>query len=479
MTVVDFLRLLRANLLLLALTALLGAALAFGYSALQPRLYASESTGFLAPSNTENSVIMGGMPGESRGASYLALTNSAAVLDRVREETGQDVSGSLTAAMVPDSNLIKVTATSTDPQMAATLANSALKATADVAAEVDRNSPVEVIPLSDAKVPGAPISPDTSKNVLTGALAGLVLGLLWALLRRMLDVKVRTRNDVREITGVGVIGSIPENITLAKKGESAVDLDPRAGEAIRQLRTNLKFVSVDHPPRVVALTSANPSEGKSTVASNLARALALAGERVLLIDADLRRPRQHDLFQVPGDVGLSEVLAGQVPADEALADTGIENLTLLPAGRTPPNPSELVGSERMRTLLQLASQDYFVVVDSPPVLPVTDAALLSTAVDGTVLVVRAGQTRKDHLEAATELLTGVDATVLGTVLNGVTSSKRGGYGYGYGYGDYHTSHDAYLKGNDARPSRAESKRAAKEAHLSRRAEKTPGRRRNS
>ena len=447
MTIVDFLRLLRATLLVLVAATLIGGLLGWGYSALQPRLYASESTGFLAPQASEGGVIAGGLPTDQRASSYLALTNSAAVLERVAAETGQNVAGSLTATQVEGSNLIKVTATATDPLAAATLANTALQATADVAAEIDPQSGVKVVPLSDARAPSAPISPDTQRNVLLGAVAGLLTGLGLAILRRLLDVKVRHRSDVRDITGAGVIGSVPENPSLAKKGMEAVDLDPRAGEAIRSLRTNLKFVSVDNPPRIVSFTSANPSEGKSTVASHLARALALAGERVLLVDADLRRPRQHDLFQVSGDVGLSEVLAGEVQPDDALAATGIANLTLLPAGRTPPNPAELRGSERMRALLKLASQDYFVIVDSPPVLPVTDAALLSTAVDGTVLVVRQGKTRKDHLEAAHDSLSAVDAHILGAVLNGVAASRGGGGYYGYGYeGTYHKSHDTYLKG---------------------------------
>lgn len=470
MTIVDFFRLLRANLLLLLAATLVGGLLGWGYSALQPRLYSSESTGFLAPNSTEGGVIAAGLPPEQQAQGYLALTNSRAVLDRVAQETGQQVEGSLSAAMVPDSNLIRVTATSTDPQMAATVANSALQATADVAKEVDPNSSVRVVPLSDARPAAAPFSPTTQRNVLLGAVAGLILGLLAALLRRLLDVKVRHRGEIRELTGAGVIGTVPENPSLARTGREAVDLDPRAGEAIRQLRTNLKFVSVDHPPRVVSFTSSNPSEGKSTIVSNLARALALAGEKVLLVDADLRRPRQHDLFQVAGDVGLSEVLAGEVQPDEALAATGIPHLTLLPAGRTPPNPSELLGSERMRALLQLAAQDYFVLVDSPPLLPVTDASLLATSVDGTVLVVRQGKTRKDHLEAAVELLEGVDAKILGVVVNGVSGKSGGGsYGYGYGYeSTYHRSHKKYLQGTGTAPTSTKKAKALRGSRAAKR-----------
>ena len=463
MTIVDFFRLLRVNLLLLLAAALVGGLLGWGYSALQPRIYASESQGLLAARSTDQSLIAGNGPAESRAQAYVALINSQAVRERVAQDTGQDGDGSLSAVLVPESSMIKVTATSTDPETAAQLANSALQATADVAAEVDKNSPLEVVPLSDARVPSAPVSPDTRRNVLVGAVAGLGAGLAIAVLRRLLDVKVRSRADVKEITGAGVIGAVPENASLTRTGETAVDLDPRAGEAIRALRTNLKFVSVDEPPRVVSFTSADPSEGKSTVASNLARALALAGERVLVVDADLRRPRQHDLFQVAGDVGLSEVLAGEVQPDDALAATGIPNLTLLPAGRTPPNPSELLGSKRMRALLELASEDFFVIVDSPPLLPVTDGSLLAAAVDGTVLVVRQGRTRKDHLEAAVENLAAVDAHLLGVVMNGVARSQRGGgYSYGYGYeSTYHKSHEKYLSsvGSSAKKGRRSRRKA--------------------
>lgn len=170
-----------------------------------------------------------------------------------------------------------------------------------------------------------------------------------------------------------------------------------------------------------------------------------------------------------GDVGLSEVLAGEVQPDDALAATGIPNLTLLPAGRTPPNPSELLGSKRMRALLKLASEGFFVIVDSPPLLPVTDGSLLATAVDGTVLVVRQGRTRKDHLEAAVENLAAVDSRLLGIVMNGITRSQRGGSAYGYGYeSTYHKSHEKYLQGTGTagkksrRAARADRKRTKKD-----------------
>ena len=210
MTIVDFFRLLRANLLLLLAAALVGGLLGWGYSALQPRIYASESQGLLAARSTDQSLIAGNGPAESRAQAYVALINSQAVRERVAQDTGQDDDDSLSAALVPGSSMIKVTATSTDPETAAQLANSALQATADVAADVDKNSPLEVVPLSDARVPSAPVSPDTRRNVLVGVVAGLGAGLAIAVLRRLLDVKVRSRADVKEVTGAGVIGAVPE-----------------------------------------------------------------------------------------------------------------------------------------------------------------------------------------------------------------------------------------------------------------------------
>ena len=168
MTIVDFFRLLRANLLLLLAAALVGGLLGWGYSALQPRIYASESQGFLAARAADQSLITGNLPAEGRAQAYVALINSQAVRERVAQDTGQDSDGSLSAVLVPESSMIKVTATSTDPETAAQLANSALQATADVAADVDKNSPLEVVPLSDARVPSAPVSPDTRRNILLG-----------------------------------------------------------------------------------------------------------------------------------------------------------------------------------------------------------------------------------------------------------------------------------------------------------------------
>lgn len=209
-------------------------------------------------------------------------------------------------------------------------------------------------------------------------------------------------------------------------------------------------MSLDDPPRAIVITSSNPSEGKSTVVSNLGRVLAQAGQPVLIIDGDLRRPMQHKEFGLDSRIGLTEVLTGDLHVDEAIQQTDAENLYVLTAGRIPPNPSEVTGSQQMVDLIERLKQDYFVLIDAPPLLPVTDAGLLAGAADGALLVIRVGKTYKEQVEAAAETLKHVGAKLLGTVLNGATKRNMGevvyGYGKGYAYGQtYYYTYEEGMK----------------------------------
>ena len=452
MTVLDLVKLLRANLVLLAVSTLVGILAGWGLSLAQKPLYTSESTGFVVvdaqgdgQTGAPSQVLSGSDLAQERAQSYLPLIHSRAVQEEILHVTGQPVEqGRLSARVEPNSNLITVAATATDPQAAADLANSALQATAAVANRLEGGSVVRVEALEDALVPSAPSTPNTLRNVLYGAGIGLLAGLVVAFLRRLLDVNIRTTTDVQKSAGAGLLGTLPKDESFTGTAAGIENGSPRALEAVRQLRTNLKFVSIDNPPRTISFTSANPGEGKSTVVSSLGLALAAAGDRVMIIDADLRRPRQHTLFDVDGRVGLSEVLAGQVGLEDALLEVGDDGLKLLPAGRTPPNPSELLGSARMQTLLEQVSRDHLVIVDAPPVLPVTDSTLLATSVDGTVLVVKHAKTRREHVEVARDMLAKVQANVIGVVLNGTPAKGVGSDYYGGGYGASHQAYDAYL-----------------------------------
>ena len=214
-------------------------------------------------------------------------------------------------------------------------------------------------------------------------------------------------------------------------------------EAYRQVRTNLQFIDVERSVKSVVITSAIPDEGKSTTACNLAIAFARTGARVLLVEADLRRPRTADYLGIEGAVGLTNVLLGQVPVGDVLQTWGTLPLKVLPSGPIPPNPSELLGSTPMIELVHLlGSHADIVILDAPPLLPVTDAAVLSTVCDGALIVARHGHTRRDQLLAADEAVTKVGGRVLGVLLNRVPRRGAGkGYGYEYGYG-YYTSAEA-------------------------------------
>jgi non-specific protein-tyrosine kinase len=211
--------------------------------------------------------------------------------------------------------------------------------------------------------------------------------------------------------------------------------DQDVGQA-RQLRTNLQFVDVDHPPRAVVVTSAVPGEGKSTTAANMAITFAQAGSRVLLIEGDLRRPKVAEYLGVEGAVGLTNVLVGQVGIDDVLQPWGRSGLWVLPSGSVPPNPSELLASQNMTELLRdLETRFDLILIDAPPLLPVTDGAVAAARADGALLVVRYGHTTRAQVQLAVESLEAVDAHLLGCVFNMAPAKGGSAYSYGYGYED--------------------------------------------
>lgn len=441
MTILDFVRMLRANLKLLIIGLLVGALLGFGYSLLQPKVYTSSSTGYvtIGEGSGIGDVISGSVAAKEKAAAYLALIKSSAVADQIiaanpdMNLTRGQIQGSLAAEVDPNSALIKVSAEANSPEAAQALANGSLEAVAKVVNDLEGSSAVRVIPLEDAPLNSSPVSPNVPKLVAFGAAAGLGLVLAAVLLRRTVDTKLRTRDDATKATKAGILGVLPLSEELTEENILRTKNDHISQEAIRQMRTNLRFVNVDQPPRSIIVTSAEPGEGKSTVSTSIARALADAGEPVVIIDADLRRPTIAKKFKIDSKVGLTQVLAGQVQLSDAVRQFEDTQLFILPAGRIPPNPSELLGSEKMRSLIQELSSEFTVIVDVPPVLPVTDAALLSTAVDGVVIVGSVGKTRKENLAEAVENLRKVSANLLGVVINRAPRTGLGNSYYGFAY----------------------------------------------
>jgi polysaccharide biosynthesis transport protein len=286
-----------------------------------------------------------------------------------------------------------------------------------------------------ASLPTDPVEP---RPLRTGALAlvvGLLLGIGGAFLVDHLDDSVTDREDLeRAIGGVPILAVIPVDpppdprpVAVSKPHDPAV-------EAYRTLRTSVQFLGIEKPLRVIQVSSSIQAEGKTTTIANLAVMLARAGSNVVLVDADLRRPRLHEVFAVSDGNGLTNALLGD-DVLKLVRESGEDHLDVLPAGPVPPNPSELLGSKRMSTVLEQLGEHYdIVLVDSPPILPVTDALVLTGTVDGIILVVQAGRTTETQVRESVNRLTQLSAPIVGVVLNRLSGADSGVYGYGYSYG---------------------------------------------
>jgi polysaccharide biosynthesis transport protein len=311
-----------------------------------------------------------------------------------------------------------------------------------------------------ASPPAEPASPRILLNTLLAALVGLMLAIGVAFLVEFLDDTLKSPEDVEVATGLSTLGTI-----IRMKGEDgsspiyrlAPILYPRspAAEAYRTLRTNIEFASLDDPARIILITSSIPGEGKTTTAANLAAVFAQTGHSTLLVDADLRKPGAHKIFDLPNTNGLTDLLRSEeVRVQDVAQPTEQEHLSVLTTGPLPPNPSELLRSTRMRAVIaRLATSAEFVVIDSPPLQAVTDAAILSALVDGTVLVVDAGRTRSGAARNGREALTYVGARVLGVTLNRLSESMSGDYYYYDYYGGYGTDAKGKKKEAGAVPNR--------------------------
>ncbi|GAA3201826.1 polysaccharide biosynthesis tyrosine autokinase [Nonomuraea roseoviolacea subsp. carminata] len=446
MDLLYFLRLARKNWLLLVLSLILSVGVALVVTANTPPKYAATITmlfsshdkkGAFSPAYQVSSLAQGAQ-------SYANLLTSRRTLSQVtKPEDVERLRDSITAEIVPGTVILRAMVTDSDPARAAALANALGTRFARMIEQIERPTPtsrptVKVTIVDAAEVPKAPVSPVPLLNVLVGMLIGLVVAVSSLILRDRLDTTVKTSAALQEASGSSTLGIIGYErdarrhpLIVRRKGHSS------RAEAFRSLRTNLQFIGVDRKPRSLVVTSCLPNEGKSSTSSNLAIALAQAGWRVLLVDGDLRRPRLPDYLGIEGGVGLTDVLIGRVRLESVVQSWGDPSLFVLPSGQIPPNPSELLGSDGMRQLLADLVADYdIVIIDAPPLLPVTDAATLSALCDGTILVARYGRTRHEHVVRGIELLASVSARVVGTVLNFVPAkaSRYDGYGYGYGYG---------------------------------------------
>lgn len=462
MELLDYWRIARRNWFVLAVSTLIGLALAAVYTLVQPTVYSATASAYVVAGTSASTgdALAGSALAKEKAETYLPLVTSQQVATRIAQDlrlaSPQGVAANLKGAVVKDSVLLQITANASTADAASKLADAAIRATAAEVEALETINPtgdatpttvIKVVPVQQAATPAVLVSPTLTRNLAIGPALGLMAGFVVAIIRRVVDRRVRSSTEAEEITGVGTLGIIPEAAELA--GASLTGNLGPAAESLRLLRTNIRFVSVDHPPRSIVVTSANPDEGKSTIAAHLAFMLAESGQPTILVDADLRRPSQAKMFDVDGTVGLTQVLARTVTLDDALVPGPHENLQLLLAGRIPPNPSELVGSDRMRALVSGLEATYTVIIDAPPLLAVTDAGLLTVASDGALLVIKAGSTLKEQVALCRDTFEKVGGGLLGTVLNLVPKKDLGSALYGYGYSSYtshyYSSHDRHAE----------------------------------
>lgn len=440
------LRLLRKGWALVAVGAALGLGVGIGITMIATPTY-SATTGLyvsVTGATTSAELAQGGSAAEQKVQTFANVARSARVLQPVIDELGlggstTDLAERVSAQTPIDSVLVNVTVTDESARDAADIANAVGKSLATVVTSElelpspDGTSPFRIETIQPALAPTSPSSPMLSANALGGGIVGLLLGFAFAALRAALDTRVESRDEAESITGVPAIGEIAFDKAVRERPLIVHD-DPASArsEAFRRLRTNLQFLELGRASRSFVVTSSVPSEGKSTTASNLAIALAETGARVVLVDGDLRRPRIADIMGVVGEAGITDVLIGRLELDDALQAWGRAGLSVLPSGQIPPNPAELLGSDVMTAVVrELESSFDVVIIDSPPLLPVTDAAILGKVAGGALLVTAMHRTTRRQLAGARAVLADAGGTALGVVLTMARASRVSAYTYGY------------------------------------------------
>lgn len=431
-------------------TALIGAALLTWQSTPQ---YSSSTRLFVSTSESDTSAAYtGNLFASQRVTSYADLVTSRQLAERVSAALPDSpdpdaLRERVQATVVPETVNLEISATDPYPFMARDIAQAYAEELTQLIDDLEtpkgaNNALIKATIVDDAQASTDPVSPQPLRNLGLAGVLGLLLGLGLAVARELLDTSVTTSEDVAAVTGAPILGNIFSDDAAKLEPLEVLQQATPWAEAFRVLRTNMQYVEVDEDQKVIVVSSSLPGEGKSTVAVNLAITLSLANERVALIECDLRRPLIADRLGLDSAVGTTSVLIGKISLQDALQAYGDSGLQVLACGPIPPNPSELLQSHAMEKMLADLRADFDVVIlDAPPLLPVTDAALLATQADGAVVITRHGQTTRDQLSHAIDRLDSVDAKVLGVVMNMAPQRKVGstyGYGYGYGYGNTDT-----------------------------------------
>jgi capsular exopolysaccharide synthesis family protein len=447
----DYLKIVKQNWLTIVASALLGLLIAGAASLVVKPSYVAETKLFVAiqGSGSITELQQGNTFSQARVRSYVETVRTPAVLQPAIDRLGLDVTPAELQEKVSagaDLNTVIITISVDDPSpvSAAAIAQAVGTSLIEVVDTLERPSneglsPVKLSVVTPATAPVTPSAPNTRLYLLIGLIAGVALGVGGAVLRTAIDTRVRGEQDVRRLSQAPILGGIAYD-NEATKNTLLTQVHPQSprAESFRQIRTNLQFAHVGHESKAVLVSSSLPGEGKTTTATNLAIALAQAGQSVVLVDADLRRPRVDDYLGLERNAGLTTALVGAADVNDLLQPWGEDNLYVLTSGQIPPNPSELLGSEAMKQLIVgLESAFDAVIIDAPPLLPVTDAAVLAQQVGGVVLVIGSSKVKLPELERSLRALEMVDADLLGVVLNLLPS--KGPDAYAYGYASYHIS----------------------------------------
>lgn len=442
----DYLRALRRTWKLIVAFTILGLLAAAASSLAVKPTYAAQTKLFVAiqSSGSVQELQQGNTFSQARVKSYVETVSTPAVLQPAIDQLGlttspAELSKSVSASADLNTVIITIGVEDTSPVQAAAIAQAVGTSLISTIEELESPtaggvSPVKLSVVTPASAPAAPSAPNTRLNLALGFLVGLALGVGLALLKTTLDTKIRSQADLERFSDAPVLGSIAFDNDAAKKPllTQAPAQSPRA-ESFRQIRTNLQFAHVSNSSKTVLVTSSLPGEGKTTTATNLAIAMAQAGQTVVLVDADLRRPRVDEYLGLDRNAGLTTALVGTADINDLLQPWGSDDLYVLTSGQIPPNPSELLGSEAMSKLIGRLEEVFdAVIIDAPPLLPVTDAAVLAQEVGGVVLVVGSSRVKSPDLQRSLASLEMVGADLLGLVVNLVPSKGPDAYGY-YSY----------------------------------------------
>lgn len=473
MTLRAYLRILRERWKLVVAFTLASVGVAVLVTALTPKTYTATAQVYVASNGSGDALAQyqAAAFAQFQVSTFAAIVDNPDVLAGVKRDldlnlSDSDLKSKISASSPPAQSLVIIKATDGSPELAAAIANSAARSFTTVVQgyatpQGSVNPTVKLVVTDPATAPGSPTTPNTVLNIALGVLLGLLIGASLAVARELLDNRVKGAEDLAKVAGAPTMGIIVEDPRTARHviATRAGTRNIRA-ENYRQLRANLQFANVDQHPRVIAVTSSVPTEGKTTVAINLASTLAEAGFSVCLVDADLRRPTVAKVLGLLSPVGLTSVLIHQIELSEAMQNAG-SSFYVLTSGPTPPNPSEVLASSFVRDVIRsLLDKVDYVIIDTAPLLPVADGSEVAALADGTLLVARHGLTTDAHVKRASSTLARVDAKLLGVVLNRMPV-KRGDNEYGYTYyradvesGPTHSRREAKASRTSRRAARA-------------------------